>query len=654
MSPDEFERVANGREVNVAVICGETSGGLVVVDVDGQLPPSLNQLMNKTLTTMTSKGAHFYFRMRNLPANFKTRIDNINIDVKSQGGYVVAPPSIHKTGHVYQFLDPAKAILEIESLSDVGINPPMKSTNMTIIDRGLIDVLYEGERNNQLFRSATVDREQGVTVEAAIERAQALNLKSCKPPLPATEVYGLVQSAYSKDYFAKAAQSIVNGDLKPDIATKSLKALEQYVEDLRVRIVGEQLPAEPYESIDGFYDDLVKFYQTSLRLDELTPYLFASYTLLTHQTPNLDFIFQVYITGLKGSGKSTSGERLENLCYQGFKTGSATFPFLVRANEVLNGMTQVLDEFDLISSDDRVTKYLRGSSDRRNPYGVVEPVSIGGATYNMPAIKMSFGGRVLITSQALKDEMVRDRAVEVVMMQYAGLLPEPSGEEINKLRKHLAYYREQVKLQVTVEDKRKHYDPKHSSGRLNELATLLYLVTPEKHHDKIATIIKREWETRTALERESYAAKVVESLTAAVTSQDVVESSTAQSYVPVQQIKRHFDLRYSDSTTGKGKANPKSIGRVMQNLGLRTDLIRVRDEDQRLRAWLLNKSDLTRIRQSLYLDEAPELGGTSVTSGTSPSAPLPLDTYPTEDRERPVHTQGNVPLVPLVPEAPTT
>jgi len=426
------------------------------------------------------------------------------------------------------------------------------------------------------------------------------------------------------------------------------------VENLRLRIVGEQPPAEAYESLDGLYEDLVNFYEASLRLDSLTPYLLASYTLLTHQTPNLDFIFQVYITGLKGSGKSTAGERLEGLCYQGFKTGSATFPFLVRANEVLNGMTQVLDEFDLIAGDDRVTKYLRGSSDRRNPYGVVEPVSIGGGTYNMPAIKMSFGARILITSQALKDEMVRDRAVEVVMMQYAGLLPEPSAEEVAKLKGYLAYYREQVKLKVTIEDKRKWYDPKHSSGRLNELATLLYLVTPEKHHDKVAALIEREWETRTALERESYAAKVVEALTAAVLADDTREAPTGETFVPVQEIKRHYDLRYADPQTGKGKTTTRSIGRAIANLGLRTDNIRVKDEDQRLRAWLLNKPDLTRIRQSLYLDEAPELG-TLGTFGTSPSAPpRGLEDYSMQEKEG-AHTLGNVPNVPNVPkEAPTT
>jgi hypothetical protein len=441
----------------------------------------------------------------------------------------------------------------------------------------------------------------------------------------------------------------VNGDSKLDKSLKTLKAIDEHVKTLRLRILGEQPPAEAYASINGLYEEVVNFYQSTLRLDPLTPYLLASYTLLTHQTPNLDFLFQLYITGLKGSGKSTTGERLEALCYQGFKTGSATFPFLVRANEVLDGMTQVLDEFDLIAGDDRVTKYLRGSTDRRNPYGVVEPVSIGGATYSMPTIKMSFGGRVLITSQALKDEMVRDRAVEVVMMQYAGLLPEPSTEELCKIKKHLAYYREQVKLKVTLDDKRKWYDPKHSSGRLNELATLLYLVTPESYHDKINAIMQREWETRTQLERESYTAKIVEALTAAVLADDTRESPTGEIFIPVQEIKRHYDLRYADTQTGKGKTTTRSIGRAIANLGLRTDNIRVKDEEQRLRAWRLDKATLVRIRQSLYLDEAPELG-TFGTLGTSPSAPPSLDTYPIEEV---VHTQDNVPNVPNVPKQET-
>lgn len=260
-------------------------------------------------------------------------------------------------------------------------------------------------------------------------------------------------------------------EIAPPISKRPTQ-LAAYIDELKTRILGSQVEPAPYESLEILYEELVQYYKTTLSLDELAPYLFASYTLLTHQTPNLDFMFQIYISGLKGSGKSTAGERLEKLCYQGFKTGCATFPFLVRANEILNGMTQVLDEFDLIANDEHVTKYLRGSSDRNNPYGLVEPVTIGGHTHNMPTIKMSFDPRILITSQQIKDDMVRDRAIEIIMMQYAGILPEPSPEEVQRIKAHLSQYREQECVSMTLEDKRKYYNPKHTSGRLNEIATL--------------------------------------------------------------------------------------------------------------------------------------------------------------------------------------
>jgi hypothetical protein len=51
--------------------------------------------------------------------------------------------------------------------------------------------------------------------------------------------------------------------------------------------------------------------------------------------------------------------------------------------------------------------------------------------------------------------------------------------------------------------------------------------------------------------------------------------------------------------------NPRTIGRVISNLGLRTDQFRVKDEEGRLRGWRLDKAEIARIRQTLYLDEVP-------------------------------------------------
>ena len=75
----------------------------------------------------------------------------------------------------------------------------------------------------------------------------------------------------------------------------------------------------------------------------------------------------------------------------------------------------------------------------------------------MPTVKISFGGRILITSQALRDEMVRDRALEIIMMQHAECLDEPSIETVNGLKGQLSYYREQIKLTMTSADKRLYY-----------------------------------------------------------------------------------------------------------------------------------------------------------------------------------------------------
>jgi hypothetical protein len=418
---------------------------------------------------------------------------------------------------------------------------------------------------------------------------------------------------------------------------RTQKQIAEYVDALKMRILGGEPNPIPYESLESFYEELVAYYRT-LSLDELTPYLDASYTLLTHQTPNLTFTFDLYISGLKGSGKSTHGERLEAICYQAFKVTACTFPFLIRINEVLNGATLILDEYDLVASDDRVSKFLRGSTDRRNPYGLVEQVNFGGVSVNLPAVKNSFGPRILITAMPLKDEMVRDRCIEITMMQCAGILPDPDPEIVDELKEHLAHYRETVKLTITPEDKAKWYDPKRNSGRLNEIACLLYKVTPEKYHDKIKQIIEREWQLRTQLERESYAAKVIESMTAAVLSDDTREAANGEVFVPDVEIKRHYDLRYADPQTGKGKTKVPSIGHALHNLGLHTKQFRVKDEERRLRGWPLDKARLAQIRASLYLDDMPDLVS-SVSIDSSPTAHPLSETASLE--EEPVHTLGS-------------
>lgn len=85
-----------------------TGDGFFVVDLDGpaaalwaeanELPP--------TLTARTGKGKHLYYA---LPAgvtvsNSASQVAD-GVDIRGNGGYVVAPPSIHPSGFVYQWED---------------------------------------------------------------------------------------------------------------------------------------------------------------------------------------------------------------------------------------------------------------------------------------------------------------------------------------------------------------------------------------------------------------------------------------------------------------------------------------------------------------------------------------------------------------------
>jgi putative DNA primase/helicase len=68
---------------------------------------NLNKLIPETLITPTAKtpggGWHYYFAYRNGLPN-KARVFS-DCDVRTDGGYIIAPPSIGKNGKPYAWLD---------------------------------------------------------------------------------------------------------------------------------------------------------------------------------------------------------------------------------------------------------------------------------------------------------------------------------------------------------------------------------------------------------------------------------------------------------------------------------------------------------------------------------------------------------------------
>jgi Bifunctional DNA primase/polymerase, N-terminal len=113
---------------NIGVATGFASG-LLVIDLDG--PDALaafkrlhsersNQPLPPAAVVVTARGWHIYFAMGyGDPIRCSTgQDDEKGIDVRADGGYVLAPPSIHPSGHVYTW---------DLTLLDGTANPPLYS-----------------------------------------------------------------------------------------------------------------------------------------------------------------------------------------------------------------------------------------------------------------------------------------------------------------------------------------------------------------------------------------------------------------------------------------------------------------------------------------------------------------------------------------------
>ena len=196
-------------EDNVGIATGGSSLGLVVIDLDvddakgedgmatlrawerehGELP--------ETVSAVTGRGGcHLYFRC-NSPIGCSVNPE-MGVDVRGEGGFVVAPPSTHPNGRAYCWEnDPSEfAVADADENVYAFLRHVQGSREAGARERfRLPDSIGQGERNDVLFRYASSLQAQGhddVYIELCLERA---NADRCRPPLPAREVRAIAESA---------------------------------------------------------------------------------------------------------------------------------------------------------------------------------------------------------------------------------------------------------------------------------------------------------------------------------------------------------------------------------------------------------------------------------------------------------------------------
>ena len=193
-------------EANIGVATGSDSGR-IVLDVDG--PEGVEALKDKhlppTAVSHTGRGTHYWFQA---PSGGLSNAASIlpKVDVRGDGGYVVAPPSLHSSGIRYRWnkdLTP-KAIGFAqcpEWISELaggrnGARTQRSSEEWRHLAAGGV---RQGERHAKLCELTGKIFSPNPDPACLYELLHGWNLGRCKPPLPYEEADRIFRDIAAKE-----------------------------------------------------------------------------------------------------------------------------------------------------------------------------------------------------------------------------------------------------------------------------------------------------------------------------------------------------------------------------------------------------------------------------------------------------------------------
>ncbi|MDA8086634.1 MAG: AAA family ATPase [Nitrospiraceae bacterium] len=198
----------NGSRNGIGIVTGVISG-IVVVDLDGPEAVAFAKAHDFPPTPLakTGKGYHAYYRYSAGVRNFQKRDDLPGIDLRGDGGFVVAPPSVHASGHLYQWVE-GKGLDDLplaELPSIIQAQRPEDKTPLVNLYKGVA----RGSRNDALARLAGSWAKDGLPFDECLEMACAWNSLN-NPPLPRKEIERTIRSIIDK-HRAKQKDSAKTG-----------------------------------------------------------------------------------------------------------------------------------------------------------------------------------------------------------------------------------------------------------------------------------------------------------------------------------------------------------------------------------------------------------------------------------------------------------
>ena len=345
---------------NVGIATGEVSG-LVVIDIDGtDGEKALAEFGNPpSPCVLTSKGRHIYFQHPGQTVRNAVAV-RPSMDVRGDGGYVVAPPSTHESGAVYRWdtdngLDDALTLAPLPlKLSKLvtGKNGRGPTLQQRTHGAELPAAVEQGTRNDMLFRFGCRLREHAFSADEIEAALAAQNAARCKPPLPEDELVAIAASCAT---------------------------YEPGKQDKKVERVGHiAATVEPWPTpVNGadLLDDLLTYFERFTILPDHGGVILSTWTVYAWvHVPTLVSPRLVIKSPVRGCGKTITMSALASVVPRPWTVLCASKSAMFRRIEETHP-TLCLDEFDTWAKlDDDIRNVLNGGWQFGFKVSLSEPV----------------------------------------------------------------------------------------------------------------------------------------------------------------------------------------------------------------------------------------------------------------------------------------
>jgi putative DNA primase/helicase len=168
--------------------------GLFVLDIDGEQGASIAAKWKLPETfTVETQPRHWQAWFKQ-PEGVETKCSagvlGPELDVRGDGGYVIAPPSIHhETGNPYRIVKN----LALADVPSVLLEPKKNETLPASVNK-----IPQGQRHRTLLSIAGSLRARGFSREMVLSQLEIVNERQCAPPLDARKIAGLADYVATK------------------------------------------------------------------------------------------------------------------------------------------------------------------------------------------------------------------------------------------------------------------------------------------------------------------------------------------------------------------------------------------------------------------------------------------------------------------------